>query len=82
MKLIGIRCLKCGDIIYSRARHDFHYCSCGAIAIDGGFDYLKISGEDWVMEKDLEIPDVDETVLYKDWNTGKDKYGVIKNEKT
>ena len=39
------KCLKCGDIIESTYRHDFKWCKCGAIAVDGGKDYLKRSGE-------------------------------------
>jgi predicted phosphodiesterase len=44
-----IRCKKCGDIIESKTRHDFRTCSCGAVAVDGGCDYLKRTGnyEDW-----------------------------------
>lgn len=38
-----IRCKFCGDIIISEHRHDFKYCSCGRVAIDGGHDYLKRS---------------------------------------
>lgn len=44
-----IRCKKCGDIIESKHRHDFVVCKCGAVAVDGGHDYLKRTGnyEDW-----------------------------------
>jgi hypothetical protein len=35
------KCLKCGDIIESRHRHEFVTCSCGAIFVDGGTDYLR-----------------------------------------
>lgn len=41
-----IRCRKCGDIIESRYTHDYIFCSCGAIAVDGGHDYLKRSYRD------------------------------------
>lgn len=34
------RCRKCGDVIESRSRHDMVKCSCRAIAVDGGLDYL------------------------------------------
>lgn len=40
-----VKCLKCNDYIYSQSRHDFCYCSCGSIAVDGGTDYLKRSGD-------------------------------------
>lgn len=36
-----IKCKKCGDIIESKSTNDYKRCSCGAIAIDGGKDYLK-----------------------------------------
>lgn len=44
-----IRCKKCGDIIESKTRHSFVVCKCGAVAVDGGHDYLKRVGnqEEW-----------------------------------
>lgn len=44
-----IRCKKCGDVIESTYRHDFKFCKCGAVAADGGKDYLRRCGnrEDW-----------------------------------
>ena len=42
-----IRCLKCGDTPYSASRHDFKYCKCGAVAVDGGMDYLKRTGTEY-----------------------------------
>jgi hypothetical protein len=39
-----IKCLKCNDIIESLHRHDFKFCTCGAVAVDGGTSYLKRSG--------------------------------------
>ena len=44
MTVKAIKCLKCKDVIYSRAIHDFRWCSCGNMAVDGGFSYLKIVG--------------------------------------
>lgn len=44
-----IRCKKCHDVIESKNRHDFKPCKCGAVAIDGGLDYLRRCGnqDDW-----------------------------------
>ena len=44
-----IRCNKGGDIIESVTDHDFEFCKCGAVAVDGGHDYLRRCGnrEDW-----------------------------------
>jgi len=32
----AIQCKKCLEIIESKYIHDFKYCSCGAVGIDGG----------------------------------------------
>jgi hypothetical protein len=32
----AIYCKKCTDTIESLFQHDFKYCSCGAVGIDGG----------------------------------------------
>lgn len=39
-----IKCKKCGEIIESKHRHDFKFCKCGAVAVDGGKDYLRRLG--------------------------------------
>lgn len=36
-----IRCNKCGDEPFSKHRHDYVKCKCGAVAVDGGMDYLR-----------------------------------------
>lgn len=38
------KCLKCGDIIESKHVHDFIWCKCKTIFIDGGNDYWKGGG--------------------------------------
>ena len=43
IKTNKIKCNYCGDIIVSENRHDFIFCSCGKVAVDGGTDYLKRS---------------------------------------
>jgi hypothetical protein len=40
-----IRCKKCDDVIESNHRHDFKNCKCGAVAVDGGKEYLRRCGE-------------------------------------
>ena len=40
-----IRCNKCGDEIESTYRHNYRCCKCGAVAVDGGLDYLRRTGE-------------------------------------
>lgn len=41
----SIKCLKCEDEIESRDVHDFRFCSCNSVAVDGGRDYLRRVGE-------------------------------------
>lgn len=71
-------------MIYEGAnRHDFHWCGCKSCAVDGGFDYMKITGnrEDWEFSEVniLEDKSADEVkrILYDDWNGRKNKYGRI-----
>ena len=40
-----IKCAKCEEIIESKFRHDFKYCGCGAVFVDGGTDYCRIGGD-------------------------------------
>lgn len=48
-----IKCLKCGDSVYSMHRHHFWRCSCGAVAVDGGQAYLRRVGTEWEDESIL-----------------------------
>jgi hypothetical protein len=80
-KVTAVICPKCGDKIFSRTRHDFHYCSCGEIAIDGGRDYTKVCYKSTSPERiEIKVP-ATEIELHKDWNTGADKFGIIKGSK-
>lgn len=76
-EVTGIKCLKCGSIIFSRTTHDYRRCKCGAVAIDGGFDYMKVAGEygDYVPKK--LFVDATRRELYDDWNNMVDKWGRI-----
>lgn len=80
MQVNAIQCSHCNDIIYSRARHDFHYCSCGSCFIDGGFDYTRYGANDLKDITDLEIEvDASTYELFEDWNKSINKFGTIKN---
>lgn len=37
----SIECNRCGDEIESANVHDLKWCSCRAIAVDGGHEYLR-----------------------------------------
>lgn len=57
----ALKCLKCGDVIESKDRHDYVTCSCGNVSVDGGLDYLRrsfIEADSW---EDLsEYEDIEE----------------------
>ncbi len=42
----SIKCKKCGDVIESKSTNDYKRCSCGAVSVDGGKDYLKRIGSE------------------------------------
>lgn len=37
----AIKCNHCGDIIESTYTHDFKFCKCGTVAVDGGLSYTR-----------------------------------------
>jgi len=87
MKVHGLKCRSCGDIIYSRAPHDLHYCSCGNFFVDGGqendgyrYGWSNIYENSFELVS-LEI-DVTKTELYSDWNNDINKYGWIYGKDT
>ena len=84
MKVHAIQCPKCFDIIYSRARHDCHHCSCGSCMIDGGFDYQRGGFDPKVGEpiSVVKIIKATKKELYDDWNkfNSPNKFGTIKQK--
>jgi hypothetical protein len=77
------KCLKCGDEIYSAHRHDFKYCSCENIFVDGGMSYIRHGFED--IDKYLnQSMELDDAVLATcmsalDWcdDTGRNNLGRV-----
>ena len=80
MIVTAIKCKKCGDTIYSRAVHDFRWCSCGTVAIDGGFDYTRVVGDVSLDTFALEV-NATKKELYRDWSKSTNKFGLIKEKK-
>ncbi len=79
MQVNAIQCPKCKDVVFSRARHDYHHCTCGGISIDGGFDYLRYGWNPEFKPDDikhiiLELP-LTRQEIYDDYNKRIDKYG-------
>lgn len=77
MKVTAYVCPKCGDKVFSRARHDYRSCRCEDISVDGGFDYNKIGYHD-EFPKSV-VLEIDATIgeLYYDWNNNIDEFGII-----
>lgn len=77
-EVTGLVCPECKCFVYSRAHHDFRSCSCGAVSVDGGFDYFRASMAEGV-NPEVVKRDVSATrgELYRDWNTGADKFGLV-----
>lgn len=44
MMKLGLKCNKCGDVIWSTHRHDFKWCKCHECFVDGGDDYFRYGG--------------------------------------
>jgi len=45
IKVNKVKCPYCNEVIESKSVHDYKWCSCGKIAVDGGLDYLKRCGD-------------------------------------
>jgi hypothetical protein len=84
LKLNTYQCPKCKDFVYSRARHDCRSCTCGAIFVDGGFEYTRIGFSEEVgpPKPYTKYINVTKEKLFADWNEGYDRYGIIKENGT
>lgn len=45
LKRNAIQCRKCGNVIEFKFTRDFKYCSCGSVGVDGGLEYVRITGD-------------------------------------
>lgn len=73
MKVTAVTCSHCGNTIYSRAIHDFRTCTCGETFIDGGPEYVRTNAS----ETETVRVNCTKENLYKDYNLGINKYGII-----
>jgi len=49
------RCKKCNTVIESVTTHDFNYCKCKSIFVDGGQDYVKRGGTDLDLIEEMSV---------------------------
>ena len=47
------KCKRCNTVAESHHRHHLCFCTCGAIYVDGGKDYLRRGGRDLSMLEEL-----------------------------
>ena len=77
----AVTCLSCGDFIYSAHRHHFNTCTCGAISVDGGQEYLRRVGAiDACVEMSWSLPDdvynACADAVEKAKETSRNKFGI------
>ena len=68
-----VRCLACNDVIRSRNQHDFVWCSCKNVAVDGGSWYLRrVGGQQGYEELSEVYNDMEEELSEKSRSDTKD----------
>jgi hypothetical protein len=77
----AVNCLSCGDLIVSKHRHDFVTCTCGAVSVDGGQEYLRRVGDfansvelSWSLPDELYRACADAAETAKE--TNRNKFGI------
>ena len=77
----AVNCLSCGDLIVSKHRHDFVTCTCGAVSVDGGQEYLRRVGDfanavdlSWSLSDELYRACADAVEQAKE--TNRNKFGI------
>ena|SRR6476661_3513476 len=78
-----VRCNACKDTPFSAHVHDFKYCECGAVAVDGGLHYLRrvFRSPAEYEELSIEIPDEAKKAAIEriKWakETGRNELGIL-----
>jgi hypothetical protein len=80
IKMSALQCLVCGDIVYSRANHDCHFCTCGAVMVDAGPGYGRAAGDMKKMKSVMIKVEATIEELWEDWAERIDKFGIIKGK--
>lgn len=53
------QCKICKDIVESRHRHDFKWCKCGQMYVDGGKEYIRRGAKD--LDNIIELSETTDT---------------------
>lgn len=54
------RCKRCNDVIESKYSHGFVTCNCGAISLDGGLEYQRMSFKYSIDDYDFSLSEYEE----------------------
>lgn len=65
-----IRCTHCGDVIESKSVHDFRWCRCHTVFVDGGHEYLR---RGFMVPEDYE----ELSEYYEDGEVVKNRYRAV-----
>lgn len=64
----AIQCTHCNDVIESKRTHEFKWCKCGTVAVDGGLSYarrcFKNSPNDFMDLSEWEEVEENEDTIY------------------
>jgi hypothetical protein len=76
------KCLKCNDEIESTHRHDFKWCSCGTIFVDGGHSYFRRGGKFEYFEDTSKVISNTEDITWRGetWQSFPFELGEIEEE--
>ena len=77
MKINAFECPKCSALVFSRTRHDYRWCPCKEIAVDGGLEYSRVVYKGNFPESKEVVVDASKEQLYEDWSGHHDKFGII-----
>lgn len=79
MLVKAVKCLNCGEIVYSRDTEDLAVCDCGNAYAHGG-PFGRVYGgaiPDSYERVEIEVPVTDFRDLKYDYSMGKNRYGKI-----
>ena len=81
MLVTTVECKECKVFIYSRADEDVRECHCGRIVVSGGLQHFKFNiAPGSIYEVKKKNVHANAHVLYEDWHSMKDQFGLIKEE--
>lgn len=85
MVISAVQCNNCNCVIYSRHKDDYRCCECGLISVSGGqSNQVVMSTSSFAHSKTLPrkkiTVDVTLDVLYDDFESGQDRFGLISGD--